>query len=1026
MQDFVRIHGEIVSNPLNENFRRLINGISRANTNLIFPEQNAVVNTITDMMNINNPVDAQSCYVVSSGEFYRYSGGDRKWHKIMDIGQTFRQGFLNSGAVVLEDEVKLKDGTKNILLMPRMLVYFKNKEGDSRYLKGMYLIEATELNLKDKVSGANAYSILVDHDGNYTISTGMPKQDNPSHVFIGTVLVNGNGEVIEDCIYTLPDIAYTADRGHFILDGGQASGCNLVPSTEHNATVNRREGYYYDEGINYTTGLVNNFPVDTDNGSNYNLKYYSGKDPVEKIIYMIPVDGLNYELTESTGLIYNKYWDGSALADVPAGYFTIQQHLMTPNGQDIILYGNKLYNSMTDAVSNINSTYGINLDFPYVEATRIIVGNPKEERFRSSDELMCRFYTLGRLSQVGTISPQFADNAFRLYSGDANDTMPSSVQFNLKSLQDNKYDNLYTLSVAGNKVSRESFALSQAYITDLITDARTTVQEVERIGNEMSGYVIADDADVETLRQRVHDIEKEIWALEDKEKELYEQGVRFRLFKIEDRLSSHDTVLDNYNTRITSNENNKVNKGTLINGYTLGDNTDKNENKSIVIKTGDISEGKGQGTTTNLWYTEDRVSANTDVAAAKKHVGTVSANNDAAAHTVVNPHNLSTDDIKLLNNTSKVFVSPEEERRIRADRLPENTIQALADLDEKNIDSISISTIDGRSTNTTGTITKFGDIKSLQIYEDGVRLSLVEDGSTAVLECLGQIDNSTFMIRSDYAKESVANPQGLAGFVDKAIVATNAYGINGMATAGANKYYGTDNEGNQGIHDIATYVGTTSVEDYMNIDQVTFVPVDGSVQPKHLESNLLNKINNNYHAIYNTGTLKSAEINTLNFGDNLSVTINGNTATINAASASGANATNFANLSDVDVTYTGNSGKMLVINKDENGIEVADAPAMGQYMLIASYVEPTDITKVKKATLADTATNAASATNALKVNNKSVDDTKNTSAVLWTASQIIKNTSSQIANEGVQTHIGTDEPTNTLGKNGDIYAMIEE
>ena len=128
MQDFVRIRGEVVSNPLNENFRRLINEVSRANTNLIFPEEDAVVNTITDMVNIQNPNDAQTCYVISSGEFYRYSKGDRQWHKIMDIGQTFRQGFLNSGVVVAEDIIKYKSDT--VLTIPDMLVYFKNQEGN--------------------------------------------------------------------------------------------------------------------------------------------------------------------------------------------------------------------------------------------------------------------------------------------------------------------------------------------------------------------------------------------------------------------------------------------------------------------------------------------------------------------------------------------------------------------------------------------------------------------------------------------------------------------------------------------------------------------------------------------------------------------------------------------------------------------------------------------------------------------------------------------------------------------------------
>ena len=67
MQDFVRIGGEITSNPLNENFRRLIGEISRANVNLKFSSSNGIVNTITDMNNIHDPEDAQCCYVISSG-----------------------------------------------------------------------------------------------------------------------------------------------------------------------------------------------------------------------------------------------------------------------------------------------------------------------------------------------------------------------------------------------------------------------------------------------------------------------------------------------------------------------------------------------------------------------------------------------------------------------------------------------------------------------------------------------------------------------------------------------------------------------------------------------------------------------------------------------------------------------------------------------------------------------------------------------------------------------------------------------
>ena len=76
MQDFIRIGGPITSSPLNENFRRMANAISMANINLVFPEENEVVNTITDMEAIIDPADGQVCYVISSGEFYRYSKKD--------------------------------------------------------------------------------------------------------------------------------------------------------------------------------------------------------------------------------------------------------------------------------------------------------------------------------------------------------------------------------------------------------------------------------------------------------------------------------------------------------------------------------------------------------------------------------------------------------------------------------------------------------------------------------------------------------------------------------------------------------------------------------------------------------------------------------------------------------------------------------------------------------------------------------------------------------------------------------------
>lgn len=1022
MQDFIRIGGAITSSPLNENFRRLLNAISISNTNLIFPDENAIVDTITDMHAIEEPLDAQTCYVISSGELYRYSkAGNGEWVKIADFGQTFRQGFLNSGAVVLEDYITLKEGSTTVLNMPAMLVYFKNQPGDNRYLKGMYLVEAKEFDVSDSIYGANAYSIVIDVLGEYTLISGMPKKDDPSHIFIGTILVDGTNNIIPGFVYTLPDIPFTADRGHFFLSGGQASGLNLMAN--EGSKVSRRAGFYYDEGINFTLGQTENYPIDNDNGANHNLKYYEAQADAT-LYYMTPEGGLAQGFTKSDGVIYNKYWNGSAIVDVDPRKYTIQQHLVTPNGQNIILYGDKQYNSLMDAESNINSVYGVDMDFPYVEATRLILGN--NENFSIDNEVDAKLYVLGRLSQVGTISPEFADNVFKIYSGEADDITPSSVKFDLSKLQAENYNELYNLVVAPYNTTRDLFGLSEKYITDDNTQTvETTSTDIRTaIG---AGYIIADNADLELLKGRIVDLEKEVWSVYDEAKERYEQSIRYRLFTAEERLDAHDEVLEQYDNRLTFLEQYKVHKNTMVNGYTLGDGTENAEAKSISIETGDIDEGSGLGDITNLWYTEARVSANEDVVNATKHINTISAVDNAASHTAVNPHNLSTDDIKYLTDTTKVFVTPEQERRIRADKLPDDTIQALADLDAKNMDDIKIDVLDGSSLTSTGTITQLGNVTGIRFYEDGANLSLTDNGETLVVEVKGQVDEDTVMLRNVYASTEMLDPTNpeLAGAVDKAITSIQANSITGIEASGANKYYGTNDEGTPGIFDIARYVTTTSAEDYTDIDQITFVPVDGSVQEAHLETTLRDKINNNYHTVNNTGVLKSSEINTFNFGDNLTVSIDGNTATVNAIGTGSSAVTNFANLADVSVVYTGNAGKAIVINDDATGLVVSDAPSMDNYMLKTVYVDTLDITKVKKAVQADKATSATTATNASAVNNKSVDDTKTTNGVLWTAAQIISNTSSQIASEGVNTYSGTDVPTSSLGKDGDLYILIE-
>ena len=1024
MLDFKRIGGEIVSSPLNENFRRMRNDISIANTNLFFPETNGVVDTISDMYGIQNPEDAQCCYVISSGELYRYSKHDDDWHKIADFGNTFRQGFLNSGAVVLEDYVRLKDNTTTTLLMPKMLVYFKNQPGDDRYLKGMYLIDAKELDISASLHGGNSYSIVLDTLGKYNVITGMPTVDDPNNIFIGTVLVNGDNEIIPSFVYTIPDMAYTADRGHFYLEGGQVEGLNLVGNDQHDATVNRKAGLYYDEGVNFVIGTTDNYPIDNDNGSNYNLKSYESRSPVSALYYVIPEDGLNKIITNSSTIIYDKYYDKVThqLKTTQKGTYTIQQHLVTPNGQNIIIYGTDFYNSYEDAKSNLNTTYGLQVNFPYVEATRIIVKHVNDnETFDSGNVNHCDFYTLGRLSQVGTISPKFADDIFEIYSGKATDITPAAIKFDLDKLENENYNNKYNLVIAPFNTTRDLFSLDKKYITDTMISDMTKTQSATRteIGE---GYQLADNKDLDFLKTRVSDIEKELWSVKQTGEEQYNQSVRYRLFGLETNDAVQDVTLADHEDRITHNEQNKVNKGTKINGYTLGDNTNKEELKTINLVTGDINEGVGKGTKTNLWYTEERVSANTDVVASKNHRNTKSANDNATGHSIINPHNLSTDDLKLLNGTQKIFVTPAEEARIRSDKLPENTKQALADLDAKNLDSISIKKIQGNSDHPSGVITSVGNITGMKLYDDGLNISMDTDNKTLILETT---ERSNSMGKDVYATASVSNPEALAGYVDKAIYANEAYHINGIEAAGNDKYYGTDNQGIAGIYDLPRYVSTEESGESINIDQVILVPQNNSISENHLVPDLRNKINNNYHTIYDTGVLKSNEINEINFGNNLSVSVTGHKATINATgTGSGTGATNFADLSDVNVTYTGNQGKMLIINNTEDGIITTDAPALEHFMLKAVYVDPVHNDKIKKAINADVATRALSADNSAKVGNKSVDDTKTDTNSLWTANKIISNTSTQISNEGIKAHSGTTVPADSLGKNGDIYILI--
>ncbi len=1024
MQDFIRIGGDIISSPLNENFRRLLNDISIVNTNLIFPEENGVVVTLTDMLAIESPEHGQVCYVISSGELYRYTKGTTEWIKIADFGQTFRQGFLNSGAVVLEDYITLVEGSKTTLSIPQMLVYFKNQPGDGRYLGGMYLHTAQELDMTSLTNGSNAYSILCDYQGNLSVIPGMPSEDDVNLVYLGTVLINSSGEILEDFIYTIPDIAYTADRGNFYMNGGESSGCYLTCGTSNDTKVNRQDGYYYDEGVNFAIGSTADFPIDTDNGSNYNLKYYEGKDPVETLYYMTPTDSLKNSLVESDGLIINQYWAGERLETVEEGLFTIQHHLLTPNGQDIMIYGTQTFPTMMDAVSNLNVVESLSINFPYIETCRVIACNSTS--FDSSNTDLCQFFTLDTLGQVGTVSPEFADNVFTIYSGDDSDTNPALIQFSLSELQKNEYAGLFLLPILSDQVTRDLFYSTQKYITDSETETVESTSDMTRLADSNIGYFLADNEDINYLKERVADIEKEIWATYGADLERYNQSVRYRLFNAETRLDEHDENLEEIEGRLDWVEANKVNKGTLVNGYTLGDTDSMTEIKSFDLATGDIDEGNGLTSSTNLWYTEARVSANTDVVNATTHINTISASDNASSHTVVNPHNISTDDVKLLTDTNRLFVTQTQSARIAADKLPDDTISELTHLDEVKIESVGIYTTDGKGSAPEGNKTKYADIKHINFYKNGVGLSLEDEGDTLLVDVIGQADGETFMLVDQFATASKLEPDFYENYVDNAIHAEYAERLAGMESVTANQYYGSDDDSILGFYDIATWVSTADASGFTTLDDVVFTPIDGTVTLDSLEETLADTITNNYHTVYNNGVLVSSEVNTFSFGDNLTTTLEGNTITITGAEAGSAGVNNLVNLGDVDITYTDNAGKVLVVNQNENGVVLNDMPNISDYMTRTIYVSDTDISKVKYAEVADMALNATTATEATTIGGASLYDEGTSVTSIWSAARIIEYVGDQIESETVETFYGTEVPADSLGKEGDIYILIEE
>lgn len=1129
--DFIRIGGEIVSAPLNENFRRLRNNISISNVNLVFSETDGIKNTIDDMYLIKQPDNAQVCYVISSGELYRYSTHDNDWHKIADFGQTFRQGFLNSGAVVLEEPVKLKSGSNTILQMPNMLVYFKNKEGDSRYLKGMYLIAAQEFDVSDYIGAAGAYSFFIDENQHYSASTGMPSTDNPNNIFIGSFIVNNEKKVEADFVYTLPDIAYTAERGHFFIDGGRASGMDLLAAS--NKKVGRREGFYYDEGVNFTIGSTKDFPADTDNGSNFNLKTFEAESEAENIYYAYPVDTMihGFDKSETNELIVDKYYNETSkkLETVEAGSFTIQHHLVTPKGQNIIVYGKTLYNSIEDAKANLNTPVTIDLDFPYAEVTRIVVGNVTN--FNSGNKEHCDFYTLERLTHMGTITPVFADSAFTLYSGDASDDIPSEVKISLNQLQANNFDGTYTLNVKSNKENDYKFALKKKYLygygNEIVADNKNidpnvVVRDVAENGKP--GYTIPTEYYVNRLRQRIEDIETQIWASPDAtktlaqlEQNIHDQSIRFRLYDSERKIGLAETTVANLQTKVNELVLQKVDKNTMINGYKLGDPTNSSI-ATITLTTGDIDEADGKGgKAKNLWYTEARVSANTDVANATKHISKVGS----GTKTDKNIHGLSTDDLTVGTNK---FVTQNDLNKLA--NVPANTNAEL----NKKLENITIQSVTNKAPTTLGQVT------TLAFNTFGANVTVDAANKIATIECVGQLDEDDFLKKEDYAIQSINNPEK-RGYVDKAIQADN---LSAVVDGAPDQYYGTNEAGEAGVYDLPTWVSTETGDDYADITQAVFQPMERSVTLNHLANsrvvysayneetdlgtNVYDLVKYHYHKVYNNETqgpylngsttqdtskiyysytvpaggllgrtyyfsynndnykftanttmvaktvltftpqsttltyktpsasaetviaiTKVTDVNTIendywlsftsqsdwnkvnewNFGEGFEVEVIDGKAKINAKTP-GTGVSYFSNLTDVSVEYKdSNVGKILELGKDGSGnyrIKFTDAPPLHQYMKAVDYAY--DTTRVKRAVDADS---ADTATTADKLQNAyTVNDAGTSNKTLWTASKITANTTSQIKNEGVNTYSGTAVPTNDIGKDGDLYILLED
>jgi hypothetical protein len=456
------------------------------------------------------------------------------------------------------------------------------------------------------------------------------------------------------------------------------------------------------------------------------------------------------------------------------------------------------------------------------------------------------------------------------------------MRFDLGALQKDEITDLYHLGVLSKEVDRKLFGLEYKYYTDSNSTTKQTQTRTESRGfNNKIGYEIADAADLDYATNRITDIEQEIWgAVGNAGKQRHEQSIRYRLYHAELTLDDTVRVVGEHETKIDALQKEKVNKDTEINGKKLGlDKQDPNEVNKIELKTIDIDEPENATEEEHQWFTQERVSKNPDVQMAKGHAETVStgtqdatlSKSSVSGHTQKNPHNLSTDDLVVLKNSQKLFVTSDEERRIRSDKLPDDTKAEL----NKKIENITIASIAGNSQTTGGSPVELGNVKALHFYQHGSKVDVAN--GIATIECVGQTNPDDFLLKDEFAKDAKKNPGKYYGAVDRAIVADN---VTALKTAGPNQYYGTteekdpdDPEGKRykiAAYDLPRYVTTEDATKFTDVDKVTFAPIDRSITLKHLansrvtyganseenklQTNVYDLVKNHYHKVYNNGT----------------------------------------------------------------------------------------------------------------------------------------------------------------------------